>query len=99
LDCFLFSAPSSRRNIWLYFHIFAEKILSKHLEVSSHCHQVVIASNPQALYRAACLHLLRELSANVDVNRQLAQKPHEPHSAFVHCAKLQGFCGVLSVSW
>jgi hypothetical protein len=27
-------------------------------------------------------------------NKELAQKPHEPHAAFGHCAKLQDFCWV-----
>ncbi|KAJ6552293.1 hypothetical protein DFH09DRAFT_1281037 [Mycena vulgaris] len=33
----------------------------------------------------------------VAFNRELAQKPHEPHAAFGHCAKLQGFCRVPSM--
>jgi hypothetical protein len=35
--------------------------------------------------------------AQKDGIRELAQKPHEPHAAFGHCAKLQGFCRVLSM--
>jgi hypothetical protein len=31
------------------------------------------------------------------VIRELAQKPHEPQVAFGHDAKLQGFCGALSM--
>jgi hypothetical protein len=29
--------------------------------------------------------------------RELAQKPHAPHAAFLHCAKLRGFCPVSSM--
>ncbi|KAJ6563112.1 hypothetical protein DFH09DRAFT_1082601 [Mycena vulgaris] len=35
-------------------------------------------------------------TVNQDI-RELAQKPHEPHAAFGHCAKLQGFCRVPSM--
>jgi hypothetical protein len=38
-----------------------------------------------------------QLSTFAEYIRELAQKPHEPHAAFGHCAKLQDFCLVPSM--
>ena len=39
----------------------------------------------------------REFTEHSDI-RQVAQKPHEPHVAFVHCAKPQGNFEICEVS-
>ncbi|KAF8168610.1 hypothetical protein K438DRAFT_2064467 [Mycena galopus ATCC 62051] len=39
------------------------------------------------------------LSAALSIIRELAQKPHEPHAAFGHCAKFPGFEGFVFGFW
>jgi hypothetical protein len=41
--------------------------------------------------------LIVDISRSMYEIRELAQKPHAPHAAFLHCAKLRGFCPVSSM--
>ncbi|KAF8180339.1 DIL domain-containing protein [Mycena galopus ATCC 62051] len=43
--------------------------------------------------------ILKVVASRVQANRELAQKPHKPHTAFGHCAKFPGFGSVFLGSW
>ncbi|KAJ7360700.1 hypothetical protein DFH08DRAFT_358552 [Mycena albidolilacea] len=45
-----------------------------------------------SLFESGLLRIV-ETSLRGANNRELAQKPHEPHATFGHCAKLPGFAG------
>ena len=42
-------------------------------------------------------HTNHTVRLEIHNNRQVVQKLHEPHAAFFHCAKPQGFSSIFSV--